>query len=232
MELKIKSAKKTCLPTGRGFTLLELLIVIAILAVLGAVTIFLLNPAETLKKARDSQRISDLSTIKTALGIYLTSKSSPQLDGTTGTKNDKCIDGGGTKSIWMTDPNITDTQASGTVLTIVKPSSVSAGALTDGTGWIPVNLDSLTGGSPISTFPFDPVNTVVNGASTAAAITNDALIYRYACKSSPLGFEVDTALESSAFTVDDDKRAKDGGNNSNLYEVGTSLTILPSSTDF
>ena len=64
---------------------MELLIVIAILAVLGAIVIFMLNPAETLKKARDSQRISDLSTIKIALGIYITSKKSPQLDGVSGT---------------------------------------------------------------------------------------------------------------------------------------------------
>ena len=66
--------------TKKGFTLLELLIVIAILSILGAIVIFLLNPAETLKKARDSQRISDLSTIKTALGIYMTSVSSSDID--------------------------------------------------------------------------------------------------------------------------------------------------------
>jgi len=39
-------------------------------------------------------------------------------------------------------------------------------------------------------------------------------------------------LESDAFTITDDKRAKDGGNNSNLFEVGTNLKILGSGTDF
>ncbi|MCK5085475.1 prepilin-type N-terminal cleavage/methylation domain-containing protein, partial [Candidatus Parcubacteria bacterium] len=52
-----------------GFTLLELLIVIAILAILSAVLILILNPAETMKKSRDTQRMSDLATMKTAIGL-------------------------------------------------------------------------------------------------------------------------------------------------------------------
>lgn len=216
--------------TKKGFTLLELLIVIAILAVLGAITVFLLNPAETLKKARDSQRISDLATIKTALGIYLTATSSPRLDNTSG--NTLCNGGAGADSIWMSSSDITDTQASSTALAIVKPASAAVAALTDGTGWIPVNLNSLVGGSPISNMPVDPINNAVNGASTNGAVTNEALIYRYGCLASPLGFEVNVTLESSAFATEEDRDAKDGGNNSSLYEVGTSLLILPPATDF
>ncbi len=64
-----------------GFTLLELLIVIAILAILSVALVLVLNPAETLKKARDSQRISDLSTIKTAIGLYMTTVSPTYLGG-------------------------------------------------------------------------------------------------------------------------------------------------------
>ena len=63
-----------------GFTLLELLIVIAIIAILSIALVFMLNPAETLKKARDAQRISDLKSVKTALGIMLTASSTPLLD--------------------------------------------------------------------------------------------------------------------------------------------------------
>ena len=64
----------------KGFTLLELLIVIAIIAILSVVLIVALNPAETLRKTRDSQRISDLSSLKTALGIYVTTITNPLLD--------------------------------------------------------------------------------------------------------------------------------------------------------
>src|SRR3989338_3912777 len=63
-----------------GFTLLELLIVIGIMVILGTVLVLILNPAETLRKARDNQRISDLATVKTALGLYLTDVVSTDLD--------------------------------------------------------------------------------------------------------------------------------------------------------
>ncbi|MEF2175963.1 MAG: prepilin-type N-terminal cleavage/methylation domain-containing protein [Candidatus Absconditabacteria bacterium] len=54
----------------KSFTLIELIIVIAIIAVLGATAFLLLT--QWMSKGRDAQRISDLSTIKTALDIALT----------------------------------------------------------------------------------------------------------------------------------------------------------------
>jgi hypothetical protein len=45
-------------------------------------------------------------------------------------------------------------------------------------------------------------------------------------------YEVDARLESTAYTVDDAKMTKDGGNNANYYEVGTDLSILGVGTDF
>jgi len=66
---------------NRGFTLLELLIVIAIIAILSVALIIVINPAETLKKSRDANRISDLNALKTALGIYMTSTTTPNLGG-------------------------------------------------------------------------------------------------------------------------------------------------------
>ncbi len=53
-----------------GFTLLELLIVIAILAILSVALVIVLNPAETLKKARDAQRRADVNTILNAVYQY------------------------------------------------------------------------------------------------------------------------------------------------------------------
>ncbi len=86
--------------------------------------------------------------------------------------------------------------------------------------------------------PFDPVNdvSITTGAdaSTAAAVTNGALMYRYACKRAPIQFEVNTRLESEYYGYGgtDDKAGKDGGNNARLYEVGTDMSILPSTNDF
>src|SRR5580704_3649915 len=54
----------------KGFTLIELLVVIAIIAVLAVVVVLTLNPAELLRQARDSNRISDFATLKSAIGLY------------------------------------------------------------------------------------------------------------------------------------------------------------------
>lgn len=238
--------------SGRGFTLLELLIVISIIAVLSVVLIVVLNPVETLKKSRDSQRISDLSTMKSALGLYMTTKVSLQLDGISGTAQDKC-DGGtaANEELWV---SVNTTGGGGESITDTSPpsgwpqlttagweqnTSATGSTLVDGTGWIPVNLVSITGGPPISNLPVDPVNdlsiTTGSETSTAAAVNNGALMYRYACKKSSLGFEINARLESDTYgagSTEDDKAAKDGGDNAKLFEVGTVLTILPGTNDF
>lgn len=54
----------------RGFTLVELLVVIAILAVLGVVAIAAINPAKTLSKTRDNRRKADLKMIQPTLEMY------------------------------------------------------------------------------------------------------------------------------------------------------------------
>lgn len=228
-----------CKKNKRGFTLLELLIVIGIIAILSVILVIVLNPAETLRKARDSQRMSDLNTLKTALGIYITSTSTPYL---AGTDNIACKSGSGGggytfgDKIYYSYPSdapgaaITDTAFDSGTSSIPDDNQVLNAnlALTDGTGWLPINLDSLTSGSPISNLPVDPVNTISN----LTTIASTDLVYRYACNSTNLTFEIDTQLESDAYTLTDDKRKKDGGNNTNLYEVGTNLKILGTGTDF
>lgn len=212
--------------TKKGFTLLELLIVIAIIAILSAVAIFVLNPAETLRETRDAQRISDLATLKTALALYITKATSTiVLDGGT---NSLCQDGTGADTIFYSVPYGTDgtqitTVIDGGTFTTSTQVLTASSSLVDGTGWIKVNLSSLTGGSPISNMPVDPTNTV-----TAIATSSD-LVYRYACKTDST-FEIDAQFESSSFAT---KKAKDGGNNPNYYEVGTKLNILgATSTSF
>ena len=53
-----------------GFTLLELLIVIALIGVLASALVLAINPNTQLERARDSQRKSDLRNIQTALELY------------------------------------------------------------------------------------------------------------------------------------------------------------------
>jgi len=52
---------------SKGFTLVEMLIVIGVLAVLVTVVVTVLNPIEFLKKGRDSRRMIDLQSLNKAL---------------------------------------------------------------------------------------------------------------------------------------------------------------------
>lgn len=217
-----------------GFTLLELLLVVALIALIATVLIIVLNPAETLKKARDAQRFSDLTAMKSALGFYLLNTSTPQL---AGTSNNDCKTGGGGGNYasgdkiyysTATSTQITDTTLDGGTGSVPAPMQATTPALTDGTGWLPVNFDTLTGGSPLSNLPVDPVNNI----TTLSSVGSTDLVYRYACNANSLTFEINAQLESAAFTSDDDRRGKDGGNNNSYYEVGTNLKILGTGTDF
>lgn len=53
-----------------GFTLVEILVVIAIIGILAAGFITILNPANHLKGSRDSKRKADLRQIQTGLELY------------------------------------------------------------------------------------------------------------------------------------------------------------------
>lgn len=59
-----KGAKKA----QQGFTLIEILVVIGIIAILAAVVIIAINPARQFAQARDSQRQSNVETILNAIG--------------------------------------------------------------------------------------------------------------------------------------------------------------------
>src|SRR3990167_10585226 len=52
-----------------GFTLVELLVVVAILGILAAILILAINPAEAQRKGRDATRLSDLATVRQAIDL-------------------------------------------------------------------------------------------------------------------------------------------------------------------
>ncbi len=222
----------------RGFTLLELLIVVVIISILAIVVLFVLNPAETLRKTRDAQRFADLGTLKNSIALYITTKTTPYIGNIADNNGCKASSTAGWLSgdkIWYSVNDdvltITDTNIDGGSSSVPLPAQATSSEtnqLVTGSGWIPIDLNSLSGGAPISNLPLDPTNSISNGA----AIASTDRVYRYACEEAGLTFEIDARLESLAFTSDDNRMSKDGGNNSNYYETGTNLQILGIGTDF
>lgn len=184
----------------RGFTLVELLIVIAILAILATVALLVLNPVQLLKQARDSQRISDIGTLNSALSFYLStaSTSSIDLDGATSACSSLCY------------VNVSGTSSNCGGRHAGKTTTADTDRTVDSTGWIPVNLNNSTGGSPLSRLPVDPVN-------------DTTYFYSYVCDNTNYTYELDSDMESTRYANagDNDVESKDGGSSNNYYEVGS-----------
>jgi prepilin-type N-terminal cleavage/methylation domain-containing protein len=71
MKKLMQILKARNLKSNRGFTLIEILVVIGIIAVLAAIVIIAINPARQFAQARDTQRQSNVDTILNAIGQKL-----------------------------------------------------------------------------------------------------------------------------------------------------------------
>src|SRR3989344_478128 len=56
---------------NKGFTLIEILVVIGIIAILAAIVIIAINPARQFRQANNSQRTANVNAILNAIGQYM-----------------------------------------------------------------------------------------------------------------------------------------------------------------
>ncbi len=200
----------------KGFTLIELLIVIGILAVLATVTVLVLNPAQLFAQARDSQRLSDIGSVRGAISLYLTTVSSP----TVGSSFTCGTNWGSSATTGTASSSFNVNASTGTGI----PANVAHQGLflTDGTGWVPVPLSAMPGGSPLPTLPRDPRNTYGTTPETN-------WVYEYSCNNtgSNLYFELNAGMESTRYQYQggDDVVSTDGGNNPRIYETGNAPAL-------
>ncbi|HOI44004.1 MAG TPA: SUMF1/EgtB/PvdO family nonheme iron enzyme, partial [Candidatus Aminicenantes bacterium] len=116
-----------------------------------------------------------------------------------------------------------------------KCASQASFRKSDGTGWVPVNFNSMDIGSPLSALPVDPSNIYTQDLNA-----NNDFFYTYTISSDGQQFELNTKLESKYYgfknrdnlevknAASDDAPLADGGDNG-LLEKGSSLALMPDS---
>lgn len=183
-----------------GFTLVELLIVIAIIAVLGTAVVVILNPVEYLRESRDSNRLNDTKVLESSLFWLATQEAS--------------LSYGSSNVIYL---SLSDASATCSSYSLpILPSGWSYSCKpeatfrkVDGSGWIPVDFTAFPGGPPMSRLPVDPRNTSSNS------------YYAYAGNT---GWHFSAVLESSKYMA---SGAKDGGLMPTSLERGSNLRLAP-----
>ncbi|MCX6788284.1 MAG: prepilin-type N-terminal cleavage/methylation domain-containing protein [Candidatus Jorgensenbacteria bacterium] len=190
----------------RAFSLVELLIIVLIMSVLTVTVLSVLKPAELIKEARDSTRLSDLANINSALGVFSVSTRGVFL--------------GNQNIVYVSIPDSTSTCANLGLPTLPTGWDYSCSLESkyrnvDGTGWIPANFSSAPAGSPFASLPIDPVNTVSGS------------FYTYSFSGGK--WTLATAMEGKRNRLggETDKTSTDSGVNVSLYEVGSSISLIP-----
>jgi prepilin-type N-terminal cleavage/methylation domain-containing protein len=197
----------------KAFTLIELLIVIAIIAILSVVVVLTLNPSAMLQQSRDQNRLSDMDTLVHALAVTQTDTNPISL----GTSS--------IVSVSLPDPAATTTAGSNcaSLGLPVLPTGYTyhcAGPSyyrnTNGTGWLGVNFSGYSLGSPLGSLPVDPLNS-----------SSSRLYYTYTTNGT--SYEVTSVMESSKYRLGgtNDVISPDGGTLASVYEKGSQLGLEP-----
>jgi hypothetical protein len=107
--------------------------------------------------------------------------------------------------LYIADGKNFDTLAPGEIY-----SSLDGKTSINGAGWLPLNFNSVSTGSPLSEIPLDPSN-------------NSTLYYKVGVNVSQKTYEINCRFES---LLDAQKTKNDNGNSSDWFEIGSDLNIL------
>lgn len=168
--------------TKKGFTLVELLIVIAVLAILATAAVIILNPVELLARGRDAKRVSDLRVLSSAINLYIGDRKGSSSFSLGVTPTDGCNNGTGGRRV--TAPGVithTFKTADGT--------SSFGNRNVDGSGWVDIDFESISSGSPLGRLPVDPIG-------------EGEYVYRYKCDepgSAGEFYEINAVFESMKY---------------------------------
>jgi prepilin-type N-terminal cleavage/methylation domain-containing protein len=207
----------------KGFTLVELLIVLALIAILAAILITVINPGAIMTRGRDTQRKGDLRNLAAATDAYIA-------DIGTGAnlqwpERGYCSSTGPGNFFFSTSTASTSTFPTGWPSITTGPYGATGTTSTaaNGNGWVPLNFQASTIVS-LSSLPLDPRNGLtgsVNGTTTVFA-------YSFTCDTN-FNYEYAAKLEGDAPAM-----TNDGGNRNCtgtdprdcLYEVGPGKATL------
>ena len=192
---------------------------IAIIAILAVVVVLTLNPAQLLAQSRDANRLSDLSTLNSAINLYIVDQaggsgfslgtssvtylSIPDMTATT-TAGTNCSGLGGSIA---TGTTYFDCSASSTLRTL--------GPL----GWIPISFQNISSGAPFSSLPVDPTNN-----------TSSNLYYSYQTNGNTFRLQADPESQKYAAQAGANSTAFISGSNTQLN--GGNWVLVPGNSTF
>ena len=176
---------------NKGFTLIELVIVIAIIAVLGTAVFLNIRPGEILSNSRNATRKSDVQNLVNAIN----------------------------KGIVSGEIKLQTTNLQWKSSTDGLPNQPANLFFVTGTGYVPFD-QAVTGGTAkldLSKLPTDPLNgNNIDPVATVNQIVGGSATYKIAYCSNGIDYEINVYLENDTKK----EMANDGGNNNTAYEVG------------
>jgi prepilin-type N-terminal cleavage/methylation domain-containing protein len=123
--MKTKQIKKS----RQGFTLLEILLVVAAIAILAGIVIVAINPGKQLGDTKNAQRKSDINTILNGVYQYAIDNNGTLPTGITTTQTEVCVTGGSCSGLADLSPLTTDEEY------LVAIPTDPTGSSTNGAGY-------------------------------------------------------------------------------------------------